>query len=108
VPKHSCIVATVVLSMAVVSPSSAQEIEPPVLQAGTLPDSLNVDGVLDEPAWMSAPIADAFTQNTRLRWTFRPVADLFIVYNHNVRSILDRWQLDSNQLLVKVQYALRY
>jgi hypothetical protein len=46
--------------------------------------------------------------NTRLRWTFRPVADLFIVYNHNVRSILDRWQLDSNQLLVKVQYALRY
>ena len=46
--------------------------------------------------------------NTRLRWTFRPVADLFIVYNHNVRSILDRWQLDSNQFLVKVQYALRY
>jgi hypothetical protein len=46
--------------------------------------------------------------NTRLRWTFRPVADLFVVYNHNVRSILDRWQLDSNQFLVKVQYALRY
>lgn len=45
--------------------------------------------------------------NTRLRWTFRPVADLFIVYNHNVRSILDRWRLDSNQLLVKVQYAWR-
>ena len=46
--------------------------------------------------------------NTRLRWTFRPVADLFVVYNHNVRSILDRWQLDSNQFLVKLQYALRY
>ncbi|MEO7135771.1 MAG: DUF5916 domain-containing protein [Vicinamibacterales bacterium] len=46
--------------------------------------------------------------NTRLRWTFRPVADLFVVYNHNVRSLLDRWQLDSNQLLVKVQYAFRY
>ena len=45
--------------------------------------------------------------NTRLRWTFRPVADLFIVYNHNVRSILDRWRLDSNQLLVKMQYAWR-
>jgi hypothetical protein len=45
--------------------------------------------------------------NTRLRWTFRPEADLFIVYNHNVRSILDRWRLDSNQLLVKVQYAIR-
>jgi uncharacterized protein DUF5916 len=46
--------------------------------------------------------------NTRLRWTFRPVADLFVVYNHNIRSILDRWQLDSNQFLVKLQYALRY
>jgi hypothetical protein len=45
--------------------------------------------------------------NTRLRWTFLPVADLFIVYNHNVRSLLDRWQLDSNQLLVKLQYAWR-
>ena len=45
--------------------------------------------------------------NTRLRWTFRPVADLFIVYNHNIRSILERWRLDSNQLLIKVQYAWR-
>jgi uncharacterized protein DUF5916 len=45
--------------------------------------------------------------NTRLRWTFRPVADLFVVYNHNVRSLLDRWQVDSNQLLVKLQYAWR-
>ena len=45
--------------------------------------------------------------NTRLRWTFCPVGDLFVVYNHNVRSLLDRWQLDSNQLLVKLQYAWR-
>jgi hypothetical protein len=45
--------------------------------------------------------------NTRLRWTFRPVADLFVVYNHNVRSLLDRWRLDSNQLLIKLQYAFR-
>ena len=46
--------------------------------------------------------------NTRLRWTFKPVADVFVVYNHNVRDILDRWQLESNQLLVKLQYAFRY
>src|SRR3954463_5026568 len=45
--------------------------------------------------------------NTRLRWTFKPIADLFIVYNHNIRSIVERWRLDSNQLLVKLQYALR-
>src|SRR5262245_28827619 len=46
--------------------------------------------------------------NTRLRWTFLPVGDLFVVYNHNVRDVLDRWRLDSNQLLVKLQYAFRY
>jgi hypothetical protein len=51
--------------------------------------------------------SESIGTNTRLRWTFRPVADLFVVYNHNVRSILDRWQLDSNQLLVKLQYAWR-
>jgi hypothetical protein len=50
---------------------------------------------------------DSIGVNSRLRWTFLPVADLFVVYNHNVRSLLDRWQLDSNQLLVKLQYAWR-
>jgi hypothetical protein len=51
--------------------------------------------------------SDSIGVNTRLRWTFRPTADLFMVYNHNVRSILERWQLDSNQLLIKLQYAWR-
>jgi hypothetical protein len=51
--------------------------------------------------------SDSIGVNTRLRWTFRPVGDLFVVYNHNVRSLVDRWQLDSNQLLVKLQYAWR-
>jgi hypothetical protein len=51
--------------------------------------------------------SDSVGVNTRLRWTFRPVGDLFVVYNHNVRSVLDRWRLDSNQLLVKLQYAWR-
>jgi hypothetical protein len=45
--------------------------------------------------------------NTRLRWTVTPAADLFVVYNHNIRSLLDRWRFDSNQLLVKFQYAWR-
>jgi hypothetical protein len=52
--------------------------------------------------------SDSVGVNTRLRWTFTPAADLFIVYNHNVTSLLERWQLDSNQLLVKLQYAFRY
>ncbi len=52
--------------------------------------------------------SDSVGVNTRLRWTFSPAGDLFVVYNHNVRDLVDRWQLDSNQLLVKLQYALRY
>lgn len=46
--------------------------------------------------------------NTRLRWTFRPVGDLYVVYNHNIVDRLTRWELESNQLIVKAQYALRY
>jgi hypothetical protein len=52
--------------------------------------------------------SDSVGVNTRLRWTFNPVADLFVVYNHNVRELLQRGQLDSNQLLIKLQYAFRY
>ena len=51
--------------------------------------------------------------NTRLRWTFTPAGELFVVYNHNVQTIdpvtgLRHWAFASNQLLVKLQYALRY
>lgn len=45
--------------------------------------------------------------NTRLRWTFNPRGDLFLIYNHNLREVDNRWLRDSNQLLVKVQYTLR-
>ena len=45
--------------------------------------------------------------NTRLRWTFRPQGDLFFVYNHNIANRPGNWDLESNQLLVKVQYAFR-
>ena len=51
--------------------------------------------------------------NTRIRWTFRPEGELFVVYNHNLRTRdpitgVRLWRFDSNQLLVKTQYALRY
>ena len=46
--------------------------------------------------------------NTRVRWTFNPAGDLFLVYNHNISTFPERWTFDSNALLVKVQYALRY
>ena len=51
--------------------------------------------------------------NTRLRWTFRPLGELFVVYNHNLRTrdpLTFRNELGfaSSQLLVKAQYAFRY
>jgi hypothetical protein len=46
--------------------------------------------------------------NTRIRWTFHPLGDLFLVYNHNLRELTDRWSRDSNQFIAKVQYTLRY
>jgi uncharacterized protein DUF5916 len=46
--------------------------------------------------------------NTRLRWTFDPAGDFFLVYNHNLQDLGSRWRLESNQLLAKIQYALRY
>jgi Domain of unknown function (DUF5916) len=49
--------------------------------------------------------SDSVGINTRLRWTFVPVGDLFVVYNHNLHQLLDRWELESNQFLVKLQYA---
>lgn len=45
--------------------------------------------------------------NTRLRWTFDPLGDLFVVYNHNLVDRTGGWVLESNQLLLKVQYAVR-
>ncbi len=47
--------------------------------------------------------------NTRLRWTFNPLGEMFVVFNHNMlRSITNRFAFDSNQLLVKLQYAYRF
>jgi hypothetical protein len=45
-----------------------------------------------------------------LRWTFDPLGDLFIVYNHNLirRASDNRWEFVSNELPVKIQYAWRF
>lgn len=73
--------------------------------------------------------SDTFGSNTRLRWTFFRVGDLFLMYNYNLRHDIDQttglpvdpvfqadptkrvvqhWGFGSNQLLVKLQYAFRY
>jgi hypothetical protein len=46
--------------------------------------------------------------NTRFRWTFHPLGDFFVIYNHNIADMMDRWALASNQLLIKFQYAFRF
>ncbi len=48
--------------------------------------------------------------NNKLRWTFHPNGDVFIVYNHNlIRTVDDpRWLFESNQFPVKVQYSWRF
>jgi hypothetical protein len=45
--------------------------------------------------------------NARLRWTFHPRGDLFVIYNHNLREIEERWRREARALLVKLQYTLR-
>jgi len=45
--------------------------------------------------------------NTRLRWTFDPLGELFLVYNHNLTDLGDHWNKESNEFVVKVQYAVR-
>ena len=46
---------------------------------------------------------------SRLRWTFAPLGDLFIVYKHNIlqQGLPERWwQYDASQLTVKLRYGL--
>ena len=48
---------------------------------------------------------------TRVRWTFHPLGDMFLAFNRNmIKSYgteTDRWEFESDQFLVKVQYAFR-
>ena len=47
--------------------------------------------------------------NTRLRWHFSMIGDLFMVYNHNLQYSLHRhWQYESNQLIIKLRYGFWY
>jgi hypothetical protein len=45
--------------------------------------------------------------NSRLRWTFHPRGELFLIYNHNLREEDRGWRRDSNELLVKIQHTFR-
>jgi len=50
-----------------------------------------------------------FGTNNKLRWTFHPMGDLFIVYNTNAfRRLDDKWQFVSAQVPIKIQYTWRF
>jgi Domain of unknown function (DUF5916) len=69
---------------------------------------LNVSPDLQLNSFLQYDTEDrSFGTNTRLRWTFHPRGDLFVIYNHNLRELQERWRRDSNELLVKLQYTLR-
>jgi hypothetical protein len=52
--------------------------------------------------------SDVLGTNTRLRWTFRPGGDVFVVYNHNwLDDTSGGLRFESNQLLLKLRYELR-
>ena len=71
--------------------------------------NVNVSPHLQESSYVQFDTTSAsLGTNSRLRWTLTPVADLFMIYNHNLRNVPERWQFDSNELLVKFEYAFRY
>jgi hypothetical protein len=48
----------------------------------------------------------------RMRWSFHPQGDVFVVFNQNlVRTYgeaQDRWLMESDELTNKVQFAFRF
>jgi hypothetical protein len=57
--------------------------------------------------------AHELTTNSRVRWTFAPAGELFLVYNHNAteRDPISKrpgWAFETDRLSLKVQYAFRY
>ncbi|NKB88971.1 MAG: hypothetical protein GKS06_12200 [Acidobacteria bacterium] len=51
--------------------------------------------------------SESFGTNTRVRWTFSPVGELFVIWNTNVVDPFDRWRTDTNLISVKARYAWR-
>jgi hypothetical protein len=46
--------------------------------------------------------------NSRLRWQFHPLGELYLVHSYNMDRSLGRFDFTSSQFLAKLQYALRF
>jgi len=49
--------------------------------------------------------------NARLHWVFSPLGDVFFVFNNNsmnqINSLNERWELQNQQILLKIRYNIR-
>ena len=49
--------------------------------------------------------------NARIHWIFSPLGDVFLVFNNNsmsqMESMNQRWQLQNQQILLKIRYNFR-
>lgn len=45
--------------------------------------------------------------NARIHWIFHPQGEIFLVLNHNTFDGLERWELISQQILLKARYNFR-
>jgi hypothetical protein len=45
--------------------------------------------------------------NARIHWIFHPQGEIFLVFNHNTFDGLERWELISQQVLLKARYNFR-
>src|SRR3990167_10824267 len=63
-PIAGAVVLVAALSLLPFAPARlfAQEAAPPALRVGSIAGTLTIDGLLGEPAWAAADLADAFTQ----------------------------------------------
>ncbi len=52
-------------------------------------------------------LSDSLGVNCRLRYTYRSLLDIFLVFNHNWLEIDNIFRTDLNQFLLKVQYSWR-
>ena len=48
-----------------------------------------------------------FGVNARIHWIYHPQGDLFLVFNHNTFNGMERWELISQQFLLKLRYNFR-
>ncbi|MEL7124314.1 MAG: hypothetical protein AAFO07_33065, partial [Bacteroidota bacterium] len=45
--------------------------------------------------------------NARIHWIYHPQGEIFLVINHNTLNAMERWDLISQQVLLKARYNFR-